>query len=136
MNKRRILILDDSRVTLRMLIKALRNEGYDARGTADLNTFGRLLQEFSPELILLDLKMPTMEGDMVCKELKDEFPDQDIPIIMMSGLAEGELDQRSREAGADGYISKKEGFRAFVAKLDRYLNRGAKSGAKSSLKAV
>ena len=122
MTKRRILILDDSRVTLRMLIKALRQEHFDARGTADLNTFGRLLQEFSPELILLDLKMPTMEGDLVCKELKDEFPDKSVPIIMMSGLAEGELDQRSRQAGADGYISKKEGFRAFVTKIDKFLS--------------
>lgn len=136
MSKRRFLILDDSRVTLKMLIKALRDESYDARGTADLNTFGRLLQEFSPELILLDLKMPTMEGDLVCKELKDQFPDKDIPIVMMSGLAEGELDQRSREAGADGYISKKEGFRSFVTKVDQFLNRHALEKRRSNLRAL
>lgn len=130
MKNRKILILDDSPVTLRMLIKALRGESFDARGTADLNTFGRLLQEFEPDLILLDLAMPTMDGDLVCKELQHQFPGKKVPIVMMSALSEGELNQRSREAGADGYISKKEGFRSFLAKVEAVFAAQAREQAR------
>lgn len=119
MDKKRILVLDDSEVTLKMLIKALRDANYDARGTPNLTTFGRLLQEFDPDMILMDLAMPAMDGDQVCIELRSQFKDRHIPVVMMSGLAEGELDQKARQAGADAYISKKAGFKVFVEEVTR-----------------
>ena len=126
--KKRILILDDSHVTLKMLIQTLHQAGYEARGTPDLSTFGRLLGEFKPDMILLDLAMPQIEGDQVCREVLTQFPHRRIPIVMMSGLAEGELDQRSRAAGADAYISKKAGFRHFLEEVERLFRRFSTHG--------
>ena len=114
MSGRRILILDDSTVTLKMLIRALKSEGFIPRATPSIKTFGKLVEEFKPEMVLLDLAMPTKDGDQVCQEIQQRFPNRPIPVVMMSGLSEGELDQRSKAAGAYAYISKKHGFQAFV----------------------
>ncbi len=118
MSGRRILILDDSTVTLKMLIKALKSEGFIPRATPSIKTFGKLVEEFKPEMVLLDLAMPKKDGDQVCQELKQRFPNRHIPVVMMSALSEGELNQRSRAAGAYACISKKHGFNAFVKSVN------------------
>ena len=117
MSGRRILILDDSKVTLKMLMRALRSEGFIPRATPSIKLFGKLVEEFDPEMVLVDLAMPGRDGDLVCRDLRQRFPTKDIPIVMMSGLSEGVLMQRSRAAGADGCISKKHGFQVFVKKV-------------------
>ena len=128
MSKRRILILDDSPITLRMLIKALKAEGYEARGTADLGVFSQLLSSFEPHLILLDLSMPTVTGDSICRDLRRQFPGRRVPIAMISGLSDAELKARAEAAGADTYISKKEGFHAFVKDIHRLFREHPATG--------
>lgn len=118
---KRILVIDDSEVMLRMVVKALRDAGYEARGTPDLVRFGRHLTEFKPDLVLADVFMPALYGDELCKELKRQFQDSKLPVYLISGMAEGELDNRARLSGADGYISKRQGFQKFLERIQEIL---------------
>jgi DNA-binding response OmpR family regulator len=118
---KKILVIDDSEVMLRMVVKSLRDAGYEARGTPDLVRFGRHLTEFKPDLVLADVFMPALLGDDLCRELKTQFSDSRLPVYLISGMAEGELDNRARLCGADGYISKRAGFQVFLKKIEDIL---------------
>ncbi len=123
MSGKKILVIDDSEVMLKMLIKSLRDAGYVARGTTELVRFGRHLQEFQPDLVLVDVLMPDIGGDEVCRDLKEGFKDLKVPVYLISGMAEGELHNRARLAGADGYISKRSGFQKVLERIGEVLGR-------------
>ncbi|MDJ0594465.1 MAG: diguanylate cyclase, partial [Pleurocapsa sp. MO_226.B13] len=101
-----ILIVDDTPDNLRLLSKTLMKEGYKVRcavnGSMALLTINAKL----PDLILLDINMPDMDGFEVCRQLKSSYITKDIPIIFVSALDAIFDKVRAFEAGAVDYISK------------------------------
>lgn len=116
--KRRILLIDDSEITLQMEKAVLEERGYDVRGAATLMEFERLLSEFHPHLILTDIHMPEATGADICRTLKNEYNTQDIPIVLFSSLNDAELEKLAAQVGADGYLSKSHGLEALGEKVD------------------
>lgn len=116
--RRKILLIDDSEITLEMERSVLEARGYDVRATSTLVEFERVLAEFKPNLILTDIHMPEVQGTDICRTLKNEYNTQDIPIVLFSSLNDEELEKLADASGADGFLSKAHGLEALGEKVD------------------
>jgi PleD family two-component response regulator len=119
---KRILLIDDSEITLQMEKAVLERRGYDVAATTTLMEFERLLKEFKPDLILTDIHMPEARGTDICRTLKNEFHTQDIPIVLFSSLDDDELGVLAQQVGADGFLSKAHGLDALGEKVDELVD--------------
>ncbi|HEX4622797.1 MAG TPA: response regulator [Myxococcaceae bacterium] len=118
MEKKKILLIDDSEITLAMEKAVLESRGYDVQATSTLMEFEKTLQAWKPDLILTDIHMPEAKGTDICRTLKNEYGTQDIPIVLFSSLPDGELSSLAEQVGADGYLSKANGLEALGEKVD------------------
>lgn len=118
MDQRRILLIDDSEITLAMEKAVLEARGYDVRATSTLMEFEKMLADFKPHVILTDIHMPEAKGTDICRTLKNEYNTQDIPIVLFSSLKDEELETLAAQVGADGYLSKSHGVEALGEKVD------------------
>ncbi|MDP1916683.1 MAG: response regulator [Myxococcales bacterium] len=115
---KRILLIDDSEITLQMEKAVLEQRGYEVQATTTLVEFERLLKDFKPDLILTDIHMPEARGTDICRTLKNEYQTQDIPIVLFSSLNDDELADLAQQVGADGFLSKAHGLDALGEKVD------------------
>lgn len=118
MDQRRILLIDDSEITLAMEKAVLEARGYDVRAASTLMEFEKMLADFKPHVILTDIHMPEAKGTDICRTLKNEYGTQDIPIVLFSSLKDEELETLAEQVGADGYLSKAHGVEALGEKVD------------------
>ncbi|MFN0062381.1 MAG: PleD family two-component system response regulator [Myxococcaceae bacterium] len=117
-DKRKILLIDDSEITLAMEKAVLEARGYEVKATSTLVEFEKTLQVWKPDLILTDIHMPEAKGTDICRTLKNEYGTQDIPIVLFSSLPDEELRKLAEQVGADGSLSKANGLDALGEKVD------------------
>jgi two-component system alkaline phosphatase synthesis response regulator PhoP len=119
----RILVVDDEPSVINLLAYNLRKALYDVRVAADGREALRLARESQPDLILLDLMIPEVDGLDVCRELRKT---SDVPIIMITARGE-ELDRvLGLEIGADDYVTKPFSVRELMARIKAVLRRAQK----------
>ena len=122
----RILVVDDEPSVTDLIAYNLRKALYDVQVAADGSEALRLAREFQPDLILLDLMIPKVDGLDVCRELRKS---SDVPIIMITARDE-EIDRvLGLEIGADDYVTKPFSVRELMARIKAVLRR-ASSGQK------
>jgi CheY-like chemotaxis protein len=108
--KKRILLLDDSAITLEMEKAVLEDRGYRVAVASNLLEFQAQVEQFQPEVILTDLMMPDISGKDIVRVLKQDFHTEKIPIILFSSKTDEELEPIAEQAGADGFLSKSHGI--------------------------
>ena len=101
-----ILVVDDTKMNLRILVEALGNEGYRVRPALNGEIALEAAQKEVPDLILLDILMPGMDGYQVCETLKQDENLKEIPVIFISALDEVGDKMKGFRAGGVDYISK------------------------------
>ncbi|QXE91777.1 response regulator [Geomonas subterranea] len=105
--REKILIIDDSELVLAMAKDALDQAGYQvvtATNGIEANRF--IFSKDKPDLIIMDIMMPMLDGNKKAKLLKENEVSRDIPILLLSSKSEGEMRQLVDEAKANGYILK------------------------------
>ena len=119
-SKQKILIVDDDNNIAELISLYLTKECYDTKIVNDGEEAVREFHSFQPNLILLDLMLPGMDGYQVCREIRH---DSDVPIIMLS--AKGEIFDKvlGLELGADDYIMKPFDSKELVARVKAVLRR-------------
>ena len=118
----RLLLVDDSDFDRKMIATVLAHEGYDIAHAASGAECLVVAQAFDPDLIVLDVMMPGMDGYEVCRTLRARAARPNIPVLMVTGLADAEAMVHGLEAGADDFLTKpfnKWELRARVASLIR-----------------
>jgi DNA-binding NarL/FixJ family response regulator len=100
------LVIDDSPETLRMLTDALDGAGMTVMVAMDGAAAMRIVEQITPDIILLDAVMPGMDGFETCRRLKRNPGLTNVPVIFMTGLAESEHIVRGLEAGGVDYVTK------------------------------
>ncbi|MBS2031079.1 MAG: response regulator [Deltaproteobacteria bacterium] len=114
----KILIIDDSEITLAMEKAVLEQHGYEVQAASTLLNFEIILKSWRPNVILTDIHMPDVKGTDICRILKTEYDTQDIPIVLFSSLTDAELSKLAEQVGADGYLSKNHGLESLAAKVN------------------
>jgi DNA-binding response OmpR family regulator len=115
-----ILVVDDEPKVARLARDYLEKNGFRVLTAADGQTALAIARREKPDLLILDLMLPQMDGREVCRSLRRE---SDVPIIMLTALSE-EIDQvTGLEIGADDYITKPFSVRALVARVRALLRR-------------
>ncbi len=120
--KKRILLLDDSTITLEMEKAVLEERGYRVAVASNLLEFQSQLDQFQPEIILTDLMMPDISGKDIVRVLKQDFHTEKIPIILFSSKADDELQEIAEQAGADGFLSKAHGIDSLGDMVDEMVD--------------
>jgi len=121
-----ILIVDDDASLLKLMKRDLEMEGYRVITAPDGKTGLRLLEDEEPDLLLLDLMMPGMDGFTVCQRAR-EF--SSVPIIMLTAKGELESMVRGFETGADDYVVKPFGLDELLARVEAVLRRHKITGS-------
>lgn len=118
---KRVIVVDDSEVVLLMSSAALQSAGYEVKTLMRWEDLDGTLKEFRPDLILFDVNMPEMYGDFALMFFKEERNITDIPILLYSDIDVGELEQRAKDCGANGFVSKTWGVERMVEVVTEHL---------------
>ena len=121
-DKKRILLLDDSAITLEMEKAVLEDRGHKVAVARNLLEFQEQLDLFQPEIILTDLMMPDISGKDIVRVLKQDFHTEKIPIVLFSSKPEEELAAIAEQAGADGFLSKSQGIERLGEMVDEIID--------------
>ncbi|WP_180955271.1 response regulator YycF [Peribacillus deserti] len=120
MMDKRILVVDDEKPIADILQFNLKKEGFDVHCAYDGNEAVKMVEEITPDLILLDIMLPGRDGMEVCREVRKKY---DIPIIMLTAK-DSEIDKvLGLELGADDYVTKPFSTREIIARVKANLRR-------------
>lgn len=121
--KEKILIVEDEKDIVKMLEYNLKKEGFRTLSASDGEDAIGLANREHPDLILLDLMLPGIDGLEVCKELKKDYKTAKTPIIMLTAKSQESDKVVGLELGADDYITKPFRPRELVARIKAVLRR-------------
>jgi CheY-like chemotaxis protein len=118
---KKIMVVDDSATVRKLISGKLEKSGHDVVCAVDGIDALDKIKEFIPDLILLDIMMPQMDGYQVCKFLRGNEATKNVPIVMISGK-DGFFDKvRGRMSGTTGYITKPFGPEALMKTVESYI---------------
>jgi len=118
-----VLVVDDDETVAKVVVGYLERAGHTARYLADGQSALDAVALDAPDLVVLDLMLPGVDGLEVCRRLRRSLPD--LPIIMLTALAEAEDRIAGLEVGADDYVTKPFSPRELVLRVDSVLRRSA-----------
>jgi len=119
-----ILIVDDEPEIRRAVLGGLRAQGYEVRAAGDGAEALRLATLAAPDLVILDLMMPGMDGLEVCRRLRAW---SDVPILVLSARAQERQKVQALDEGADDYLTKPFGMDELTARIRAALRRGRRA---------
>lgn len=133
MDNQKILIVDDDPNICELLRMYLNKDGFDTAIASDGEQAIDLVLKYKPDLILLDIMMPRLDGWQVCREVRKT---SEVPIIMLT--AKGEIFDKilGLELGADDYISKPFDTKEVLARIKAVLRRSGEKQKKNAIKEV
>lgn len=121
MAQRKILLIDDSEVSLHFTSRVLGRAGFDVRTTNDVHDLQNVLGGWRPDVILTDVDMPGVTGPELCRMLKSSYETAHVPVVLFSAVPSQELEHLARECEADGFLSKAAGLDRLPQELERLI---------------
>jgi len=120
-NRGNILIVDDTLANLRLLTEMLREQGYRVRGAPNGEIALNAARSSLPDILLLDINMPGMNGYEVCREMKSDERTSDLPVIFLSALDEALDKVKAFQVGGVDYITKPFQLEEVLARIENQL---------------
>ena len=121
MAKKKVLIVEDEESLLKLESILLTSKGYDVRGVSNGQEALDAIAEEKPDLVLLDIMLPEIDGFEVCQRVKDDPETRDIPVIMLTAKKSREDMARGEKVGADWYITKPFKSVMVIETIQRFL---------------
>jgi len=118
-----ILVVDDAPVNLKLTGILLRKEGYDVHSAVDAEQALDLLETFHPDLMLVDIQLPGMDGLELTRRIKRGERTRDIVVVALTACAMKGDDEKAYRAGCDGYITKPIETVTLAGRIREYLDR-------------
>lgn len=119
--KKRVLIIEDNDQNLYLVTFILEHNGYEVRAARDGAAGIVMAAEAPPDVILLDIQLPQMDGYEVARRLRSNCALDAVPIIAVTSYAMAGDREKALEAGCDGYIEKPVNPDTFLAQVECYL---------------
>ena len=123
MEEKRILIVDDDKLILEIAKDVLTQEGYSVFTSDQSLGTSQKVAKIKPHLIIMDVNMPGLRGDKICKILKESNINKDMKIILYSIKDEDELMKFVKESEADDFLRKSSNSQELVEKVDSLLKK-------------
>jgi CheY-like chemotaxis protein len=120
-----IFVVDDNPINLKLACDVLEFEGYTVGRAADAEQAQEILQTTTPDLILMDIALPGMDGLTLTRKLKSDARWKNVPIVALTAFAMKGDDQKALDAGCDGYITKPIDTRRLPALIEEFLRNAA-----------
>jgi CheY-like chemotaxis protein len=118
---KRVVVIDDSKLVLSIASDALKSAGYEVITTdSGIEANQYIYASRRPDLILIDVMMPLLNGDRKVRLLKERESSRHIPIVLMSTKPSAELEELARNSGADGFIQKPFDDTTLVQQVQRF----------------
>ena len=124
----KVYVIDDDENTLRLAQRILEKAGYEVQTTSRVIGTTSVINEFAPDVILLDVMMPALTGDKFLRLLRQGIRSKP-RIILFSNKSEDELRSLAQSVLADDYISKIQGSAAILRKVGEHIRQRGQSGA-------
>jgi twitching motility two-component system response regulator PilG len=121
MSKKQILIVEDEESLLKLESLLLSSRGYAVQGVTDGKLALDCVASKKPDLVLLDLMLPEIDGFEVCRRIKSDEATKNIPVIMVSARKSREDMDRGAQVGADWYITKPFKSALLVEAVQKFL---------------
>lgn len=125
MSGARILVVDDNPTNLKLVSDVLEYDGYQILKAVDAEAALEIVKSHPPDLILMDIALPGMDGLTLTRLLKGDGNTRTIVIVALTAYAMKGDDQKAHDAGCDGYITKPIDTRRLSDTVAGYLRRGS-----------
>lgn len=122
---KKILLVEDNELNLKLFCDLLRAHGYEAEPVRDGRQAMARTRAFDPDLIIMDIQMPHISGLELIERLKSDEALKTIPIMAVTAYAAKGDEERIRDAGAEGYVSKPISVMKFVEAVGALLAQPA-----------
>ena len=119
----KVLIIDDSPIILEAAKLALEDQGYQVITMDNPLVLAAAVRRERPDLVLIDVNMPTVTGDVVTGIVNSHGVTRRVPVVLYSDISPDELAERARRCGASGFIRKTGDEDAFVRSVAEFLTK-------------
>lgn len=116
----KLIVIDDDTAVTDLLTLLLKSQGFEVSATNNSSDGLNMIREMQPDLVILDLMMPEMDGWEICRAVR-QF--SQVPIIVLSALNDPSMIASVLDAGADDYLTKPTPSRVLVAHINRLTKR-------------
>jgi CheY-like chemotaxis protein len=123
----RVLLVEDDVIARRLMCKALKQGGFLVEEAGDGQQALAAYDQQQPDIVLLDIEMPVMDGYTTCRELRMRASAQQLPILMVSGNSDTASVNRAYDEGANDFITKPVSLAQLGRTLEKWLHPGADS---------
>lgn len=120
---KKILIVDDEADLVEILKSRFESMGYAVVSACDGQDALKKVRRDKPDLIILDIMMPRMDGHHICRVLKFDAKFRDIPIIMLTARGQEQDKITAQQVGADAYMTKPFDSKALLAKIEELIGK-------------
>jgi two-component system cell cycle response regulator DivK len=117
----KVLIIEDNPANMTLATFLLQSAGHSVLAARDAETGLTLARAEQPDLVLMDIQLPGMDGLEATALLKGDEATREIPVVALTALAMKGDEERIRAAGCDGYIAKPLAYRDFLATISLHL---------------
>lgn len=117
----RILVIEDNTANMKLVVFLLESEGHDVLQANDAEQGIRLAREQLPELILMDVQLPGMDGLVATRLLKGDAATRAIKVVALTAFAMRGDEENIRAAGCDGYVAKPIRYQEFLQTVGNML---------------
>ncbi|HEY7745180.1 MAG TPA: response regulator [Desulfuromonadales bacterium] len=121
MSKKKILVVEDEESLLKLESILLTSKGYEVRGVPNGQAALDAIAEERPDLVLLDIMLPEIDGFEVCRRIKSDTATRDIPVVMLTAKKTRDDMARGEKVGADWYITKPFKSAMVIETIQRFL---------------
>lgn len=122
MAKKKILIVEDEESLLKLESILLTSKGYEVQGVGDGRAALDAISRSKPDLVLLDIMLPEIDGFEVCRRIKEDDETRHIPVIMLTAKKSREDMARGEQVGADWYITKPFKSAMVIETIQRFID--------------
>jgi len=124
-DKSKILVVDDEPDILKVVTFILKKTGYEIFSAVDGKEALKLIKDKRPDLILLDLRLPVIDGYEVCRKVKSDDSLKAIPVLLLTASGVDSVAQKAQTLGAEDFIIKPFSKEDLLKKINKYLKKAS-----------
>ncbi len=121
MKSKTILVIEDNELNMKLVRSLLKIGNYEVLEAVDAEIGMQLIRKHRPDLVLMDVQLPGMDGLKATRIIKGDLALKDIPVVALTSYAMQGDEEKAAEAGCTGYITKPLDTKVFLEIIDQYI---------------